>query len=350
MERKVIKERLFKIIFGKKRECGLRYRLYYFLIKRDSIKTLWDISLRRENGLDRDKKFVVFARKDYGFGICSDIIHFLLLIARWEKKDRERIPVIDMMNYESMYLENEKLGLENAWEYFFEQISEYSLEDAYNSGDVILAGCRYPEMYEGLRSMEKVLDGSLRENKRELEYWGKLYNKHFKLSKAMKEEIESNYRKLMENIQKKNKILGVKFRLTDYAYALATGHYIQPSIEEMIVKTKKTMKMGGYGYVYLTVEDKTAVEEFKKEFGEKLIHFDCPLAEYDNGQSGVSIAKMASIQLGKKRSGVDYLIGIMLLARCDALLASSNSGTIVAVIANGGKYENIYFIDHGKKR
>ena len=92
------------------------------------------------------------------------------------------------------------------------------------------------------------------------------------------------------------------------------------------------------------------MEEFKKEFGEKLIYYDCPLAKYDNGQSGASIAEIASEQIGEKRSGVDYLIGIMLLAKCNALLASENSGTIIAVIANGGKYENVYFVDHGRKQ
>ena len=213
-----------------------------------------------------------------------------------------------------------------------------------------MAGYRYFEISESFHSIEELINCLLRGDRQTLEYWSGLYNKYFKLNKKMQEKVEDNYRKLMKNIQKKNKILGVKFRLTDYVYALPKTHSIQPSIEEMVMRTKKVMEAGEYGYIYLTVEDRSAIEIFRKEFGEKLIYYDCPLAKYDEGESGLSIAKMASEQIGKKRSGEDYLIGIMLLAKCDALLASENSGTVIAVLANGGKYENVYFVDHGRKQ
>ena len=32
---------------------------------------------------------------------------------------RGYIPVVDMMNYENCYLEESKMGVENAWEYYF---------------------------------------------------------------------------------------------------------------------------------------------------------------------------------------------------------------------------------------
>ena len=48
------------------------------------------------------------------------------------------IPVIDMQNYPNSYLAPEKLGKENAWEYYFEQPLRIGLEQAYNGDNIIL--------------------------------------------------------------------------------------------------------------------------------------------------------------------------------------------------------------------
>ena len=153
------KEKLFRIIFGKKGMYGWRYWVYFHLFGKDE-KTIWDVSLRNGNGLYSDKKFIVLGRKSSSdSGICSYMIVFLALLSYWEKKDPTRIPVIDMMNFESPYLDKEKLGIENAWEYFFEQISDYSLEDIYKSKDVVIAGMFYKGIREKMDSISGCYSG-----------------------------------------------------------------------------------------------------------------------------------------------------------------------------------------------
>ena len=48
------------------------------------------------------------------------------------------IPIIDLQNMPNMYLEDDKFGKENAWEYFFEQPYGFTLKDIEHSKNVIL--------------------------------------------------------------------------------------------------------------------------------------------------------------------------------------------------------------------
>ena len=49
------------------------------------------------------------------------------------------IPVIDMQNGRNTYLEEGKVGRENAWEYYFEQPCGYRLADIRDAKNVILS-------------------------------------------------------------------------------------------------------------------------------------------------------------------------------------------------------------------
>ena len=60
------------------------------------------------------------------------------------------LPVVDMQNYNNAYLEPEKFGKENSWEYYFEQPLRIGLEQAYAGENVILSSQKsnvpYPDM------------------------------------------------------------------------------------------------------------------------------------------------------------------------------------------------------------
>ena len=48
-------------------------------------------------------------------------------------------PIVDMQNYPSVYNEKKKIfDTYNSWEYYFDQISNYSLEEVYKSKNIIL--------------------------------------------------------------------------------------------------------------------------------------------------------------------------------------------------------------------
>ena len=54
------------------------------------------------------------------------------------------IPVVDMENYPTIYNEKKKInGTKNAWEYYFEPVSKYSLNEVYKSQNVFITSDKF---------------------------------------------------------------------------------------------------------------------------------------------------------------------------------------------------------------
>ena len=144
---------------------------------------------------------------------------------------------------------------------------------------------------------------------------------------------------------KSGKILGVKFRGTDYQPDKIPGeHPFQGTCDEMIEKTKLFLEKYNYEYIYLCIEEQKNLEKFKEAFGEKVLHDDCQLIEsYQSGAA--SFSQIALV--GKRKAGEDYIGSVMCLAKCDSILCSPNSGVYMTFVINGGRYEHIEIIDKG---
>ncbi len=76
------------------------------------------------------KTYYIIRRADPMVGLFSNYIvfagHIRFALANG------LLPVIDMRNFPNAYLEPKLLGKENAWEYYFRQPFDISLEEAYN--------------------------------------------------------------------------------------------------------------------------------------------------------------------------------------------------------------------------
>ena len=91
--------------------------------------------------LNPDKIFYVIQRYP-GYGIFSNLTFVInhMKIAL----DMGFIPIVDMQNYSTIYNENKKIyNTFNSWEYYYEQLSPYSLEDVYNSKNIILTDNKF---------------------------------------------------------------------------------------------------------------------------------------------------------------------------------------------------------------
>lgn len=141
------------------------------------------------------------------------------------------------------------------------------------------------------------------------------------------------------------KILGVKFRGTDYSPdKIPHKHHIQTTCDEMIKRTRKFLEKYNYQYIYLCTEEQSSLEKFKEAFGEKVLSYDCKLIEdYKNGAALINQINL----VGKKKAGEDYIGLIMCLARCDSILCSPNSGMYMTFVINGGKFEHVEIVDKG---
>ena len=86
--------------------------------------------------LHPDKVFYVIQRHP-GFGFFSNLIfvvnHIKIAV------DMGFIPMVDMQNFTNIYNEKKKIfNTFNSWEYYYEQISPYTLEEVYKSKNIIL--------------------------------------------------------------------------------------------------------------------------------------------------------------------------------------------------------------------
>lgn len=241
------------------------------------------------------------------------------------------IPIVDMQNYPNMYLSKEHLYKENAWEYFFKQVSDYSLDEVYSSKNVVLGD---------VRNGRKLISWSQGDNV----YKSSLWNRVIKINESVSRNLETDYKRLFEKT-KKTKVLGVLLRGTDYVSLQPDKHPIQPSAAEMIKMVTEKQKDWNFEYIYLSTEDEEILQVFQKTFGTRLLYTN--QIRYKN--TGKKF--LASIKTDREddeiKRGEEYLITIMLLSRCDYLISSICGGSNVVKMINGEKYIKQITINKG---
>ncbi|MBQ3447437.1 MAG: hypothetical protein IJG37_07325 [Synergistaceae bacterium] len=243
-------------------------------------------------------------------------------------------PVVDMKNYPNTYLYPEEVGRVNAWEYYFDQPGGLPLDDALSCREYVLgrdtALHGWPDT-DGLMS-----------DAEELEHWRGLCRKYVRFTPAVTERAEAMTRKY-EGMR----ILGVLVRGTDYVALKPKSHPIPPTAEQAIAKAREAMSEQRFDAVYLATEDKKIVAAFQEAFGEKLILPEADYLDYDFSRPDF----LANVRSGRKNDkylrGLEYLVSILFLSRCEGLITSGNNGTVAAILFSDG-FEYFYLFDLGK--
>lgn len=279
-----------------------------------------------------DKTFYVIRRRDLYCGLFSLFLTNLQRIDDAVKKGY--IPVVDMQNDFNIYLSEDKIGRENAWEYYFRQPMGYSLADVRNSRHVILGSGAVPPMFP-------YLDVDFLTGKTgELEYWRACARKYITLSKDAQEAVEREYRRLFS---RDDKVLGVKCRGTDYLRDRPKNHPIQPTPEQALAKAEEIYKEHGCTKVFLATEDITYYEAFHNKFGGNLVVNKTEYLQYQGGSTGKEEYEWKK---DGYQSGMEYLVTTMLLARCSCFCAGCVSATVAALLLTEG-FEYTYLFDLG---
>lgn len=284
-------------------------------------------------GENPDKIFYVIRRQDCYCGLFSLFLTNLQRIDDAVKAGY--IPVVDMQNDFNIYLAEDKIGKENAWEYYFKQPLGYSLQDIGRSRNVIIGSGAVPPMFPYLEI--DFLNGKTGE----LEYWRRLVGKYMRLSDEAVQKVEEEYNRLFTQ---SDKILGVKCRGTDYTNGKPKNHPIQPTPEQAVAKAEEIFRERCCTKVFLATEDVAFYHKFVDKFGDKLIVNKTKYADYQGGSVGKEEYERED---GGYQAGMEYLITTMLLARCHCLCAGCASGTVAALLLTEG-YEYTYLFDLGK--
>ncbi|NBH84990.1 hypothetical protein D7X88_17160 [bacterium C-53] len=279
--------------------------------------------------MNQNKTFYVLSRPIHiRDGLFSFLFSFLEQLDFIDKKGY--IPVIDMQNYRNQYLEEDKIGIENAWEYYFNPVSEYRLEDVYKSANVILGyddPC-YKTEYEKKYNIARMSE---------------LYQRYIKYRPDVYSVVQREYVKLIDTSRK---TLGILYRGSDMSALKLKNHPVQPTIDEMIYLTHKYMEEWHCERIFLSTEDGRAADRMKAEFGAML---SCTNQRRfkDTGTEWLADIRFQR-QDDKYLRGLEYLVTIELLSKCDCFLAGICAGSVCAQIMNNGKYQHMRMVDKGE--
>lgn len=262
--------------------------------------------------------------------------------------EAQMIPVIDWENYGPMaHGEDYPIhGTKNCWEYYWNQPSQYTLKEVYESKHVILS-------VRNTRDLPYMPTCSFRAplQKQAEDYAQKCpkYNQYITLN----EYTENYIREKQESIFPiGGRILGVGIRGTSYGlsntHTAATGHPIQPSLGKLILSIHRTMEEWKMEYVFIACELQGVIDAIKSEFGDRCLFL--PRARYERTPQRGDVEKGLDplyIPGQKYQTNLDYVAEMELLSRCTALLAAMSSGVRYAIIVNNNKYENLKIFDNG---
>lgn len=249
------------------------------------------------------------------------------------------IPVVDMQNYPNPNLDPEKLGQENAWEYYFEQPLRIGLEQAYNGENVILSDGDTVKPYpaHSLKMLEKKSDA--------LTEWRMLVKLGLlSVKPELMQEVTATWQKLFS---REDRVLGVILRGTDYIARKIKGRPIPPPFDFAKSIVNEKLKEWQCNKFFLATEDKRIVDSFQSTFGYRCVTFDREYVEYNSVKDKwVSVCRIER-ENDYYLQGKEYLTQILLASMCNSLVAARSSGATTALFLNEN-FENTYFFNLGR--
>jgi hypothetical protein len=239
-------------------------------------------------------------------------------------------PVMDMQSYPNIYMNKDKVGRENAWEYYFEPLSDVKLKDVGGFQNILL----------GYDSPDYKTDYM---QKYDIDKLHEVYKKYIHIKSDVMQGIDRECSEILPDGFEK--VLGVLYRGTDMVNLKLKDHPVQPTIEEMCSLIEEYMAKWQCDTIYLCTEDAAALERFKECFpGRVACSSQTRFRNTGNKWLGELFDDMDA---DKRNFGRDYLTTIEILSRCNNMIASVCTGSVCAHIMHGNKYEHLLMIDKG---
>ena len=285
--------------------------------------------------LNPDKVFYLIKQPVKENGLTAIINNVIGTVQMIRSLRPEFIPVVDLGIDGDP---NQFAGTTGAdvWGMFFEQVSDYSLEEVYNSQHVIL------DQTSNLNLNPYMTEFTFSNKRAELQYGDDL-----RYNEAVRTRVNAVLGEVFPTDEKR--ILAVVARGSDYVIP-RTAQYVPHGItvEETLEKAIAYVNEKQFDLVYLCTEDQANMEIFQNsELRDKLIfvnqeRFDYRKEENDN--------KLLLEIFGRDQSDpyartINYIAVLEGLGKCQALLANVSCGAVTYALGKGTDYE---FVDVGK--
>lgn len=274
-----------------------------------------------------DKMFFIIWRENLGAGFFANLNQ--VLSHKILTENTPFTPVVDFQNFKTLYSEEDPInGTKNSWEYYFKPISNYSLEEVYQSKHVFFTDGKVISISNSEDPNAEYIDGKIGINV----YYKKM-KEIFKPQDYILEEIKK-YDKEFEN----NRVLGVHFR--GQAMNITPCHGYGPTIKQMFKNTDELIEKFNIDKIFLSTEDQDYFEAYVKRYKEKVFYTNAFRTRHENAYN---------IRPRKNHMylmGLEVLIDSLLMQKCNGFLYG-NSCITNALKGMDDNFEFTYRIFNG---
>lgn len=302
-----------------------------------------------------DKRFFVVRRDSRATGLLACYLCALghMIDIDEDVLEGKLIPVMDMYSEHYSMAHNTEDGVKNknAWEYYFKQLSEYSMSDVLSS--------KYVTLSYGYEVNNALLFFHNNEfSKETVNKYLDIHNRYFHLRDDLKQNFESYANSMFEN----KRVLGTNIRESyivlangrdnheeSYNGEFISGHPRQPEIEELCNILEKKMQEWNCDYVFAECQTSYIENKLRERFGDFFLCSNHKRLIVDNLSlnSYKEASKKQKEGYSVVQNNVDYLKSIYLLSKCTSIFAGKCSGTVVAAFWNNNKYEHLDIFNNG---
>lgn len=285
-----------------------------------------------------DKVFYVIKSPIASSGLVKFISFLLYFVAvAYDKEDKNVIPVLDtaIAGDENQFNNG---TYNDVWGMFFEPVSEYSLEEVYNSKYVVVG-------QEGKMGANPYL--------MYVEYHsniGSLMKKYLKLNQGINSYCKKARDKL--KIKKSDKVLGVVGRGTDFHNpGVATLHTLPLDPKGIVDKAREVYEDGGYDYIFLATEDQEVFDTFMESDLRNVTRYIEQKRYSIDADKELLHNKYIEENEAGKRDGYEeakvYISILEMLRRCNGIVASTDCGAVdYAMAMTDNELEDLYIHGH----
>lgn len=289
--------------------------------------------------LNKEKAIYVITPNGKGWGYFAEFRALLCKLIYAERMGF--VPYITWKDRDFLYYDETITDIDDAFNYFFEQNTEFTQEVINNSFMVAMSKSADPALIERQYKNTDTygIDAEL------FSLFSTTVKKHIKLRADVLVRFEKQFNDVKNDSQ--DKILGVHFRGTDYRQEYDI-HPVFVQTSEEVNKAKIALNKHGFNKIFLATDEKDAIDRFIDAFGEdKIIYYKDVVR--GTSQESVAFSKLER-EHHKYQLGYEVVRDMWTLSMCDGLIASVSQVATMARVFKASRdeeYEYTKIIDKG---
>ena len=265
--------------------------------------------------LNKDKNVYIIKvdNPTYGFFACWK--EGLLGLAFAERYGLT--PVIDWSDKNPYYEEKGINGVFNPFEYFYEPVSDVSVEDAYKSYNAVFYGKRTRGCHFYTLHYDDQVD---------YDFYANIAKKHYKIKPQIKEKLDLEIKNLIGD----KKTLAVQIRGVEWGNV--QGHPIPPSLDIYVKKIDEAIEKCGFEQIFLATDADETVEFISNKYPGRVVAYS------DVARAPKGSKTLAIFDTSIKRENNNYLLGyevlrdMLTLTACQGFIASYSNISLAVKI------------------